>query len=152
MEILQVRNIFTEKSTISNVFVDGLPECYLLEDADRGLSDSMSLEEIKKDKVFGMTCIPYGRYKIVVTKSDRFSRMAGHDVYLPLLLSVKGFDGVRIHPGNKPEDTEGCLLPGTDKDVDFVKNSRTAFLKLNDKINLALKKEDVFITIKKENL
>lgn len=152
MEILSVRNIFTDKSTISNVFVDANPFCYFLEDFDRGLTDSMTIAEINKIKVFGLTSIPYGRYKVIVTKSERFSKMAGKEVYLPLLLNVKGFDGVRIHTGNKPEDTEGCLLPGTDKDVDFVKNSRTAFLKLNDKINLALKNEDVWITIKKENL
>ncbi len=152
MEIIQVRSTFTDKSTISNVSIDGNPECFFLEDVDRGLTDSMTLEEIKKIKVHSVTAIPYGRYKVIVTKSERFSKMAGHDIYLPLLLTVKGYDGVRIHSGNKPEDTEGCLLPGTTPGTNQVLNSKTAFIKLNDKINMALKKEDVYLTIKKENL
>ncbi len=76
--------------------------------------------------------------------------MAGHDVYLPLLLNVEGFEGVRIHTGNRPEDTEGCLLVGTTAGTNQVLNSRTAFLQLNEKINNALKKgEEIWITIKK---
>lgn len=138
MEITQRRKIFTDKSTISAVDVDSLPECYFLEDVVRDI------------KVPGKTAIPYGRYKIVVTKSNRFSGLAGKDIYLPLLLNVPGFEGVRIHSGNRPEDTEGCLLTGTSYGTDMVTNSRTAFLGLNEKINNALKRgEDVFITITK---
>lgn len=150
MEIVSKRKWFTDVSTITEVSVDGVFECFILEDKDRGLDDSMSLDEINKLKVFAKTAIPYGRYKVVVTKSTRFSKAAGKDVYLPLLLNVKGFDGVRIHTGNKPDDTEGCQLPGTTRAVDYVGNSRTAFIKLNEKINEALKKgEDVYITITK---
>jgi hypothetical protein len=150
MEIVSKRTWFTEKSTISEVSIDGKHECFILEDKDRGLDDSMTLEEINKLKKFGITAIPYGRYKVIVTKSERFSKAAGHDVYLPLLLKVKGFEGVRFHSGNKPEDTEGCQLPGTTRAVDFVGNSRTAFIQLNDKINQALKKgEDVYFNVVK---
>lgn len=138
MEITQHRKIFTDKSTISTVDIDGLPECFFLEDAVRDV------------KIPGKTAIPYGRYKIVVTKSNRFSQLAGKDVYLPLLLNVPGFDGVRIHAGNRPEDTEGCLLTGTAYGTNQVMNSRTAFIQLNEKINQVLKAgEDVWITINK---
>lgn len=148
IEITQKRIIFTDKSTISQVYFDGEPECFFLEDTDRGLDDSMTLEQIKKIKIKAVTAIPYGRYKIIVTKSERFSREAGKDVYLPLLLNVKGFDGVRIHSGNKPEHTEGCPLTGTDKALNEVRNSRTAFVKLNDKINNALKAgHEVYLNI-----
>ena len=37
-----------------------------LEDPDRGLTDSMSLEEIQKIKIKGNTCIPYGTYNITL--------------------------------------------------------------------------------------
>ena len=150
MKIEVIRSEFTDKSTISEVFVNGVFECFALEDKDRGLTDIMTLDEINAHKVFAVTAIPYGTYKVIVTKSERFSKMAGHEVYLPLICNVKGFDGVRIHSGNKPEDTEGCLLVGTDKGHDVVKNSRTAFVKLNDKINLALKTEKVSLEIKKK--
>lgn len=152
MEIEVIRNTFTDKSTIGEILIDGVHECFSLEDRDRGLSDNWPIEQINKFKVFGLTCIPYGRYKVIVTKSERFSNMAGHDVYLPFLLNVKGFDGVRIHSGNRPEDTEGCILVGTDKGIDVINNSRTAFVKINDRINQALKNEDVWITIKKSGL
>ena len=129
----------TDKSTISQLTVDGVNECFVCEDKTRLPNEP---------KVFGETAIPIGTYGIIVTKSDRFSKMEGHDIYLPLLLNVPGYEGVRIHPGNKPEDTEGCLLPGTTKGVDSVGNSRTAWIQLNDKINAALKKgEGVTIEI-----
>ncbi len=139
MELIQHRKILSAKSTISELFIDGKHECWILEDP------------VRDNKIPGVTAIPYGRYKIIVTKSERFSRHAGKDVYLPLLLNVPNYEGVRIHTGNKPEDTEGCLLPGTEKGTNQVMNSRTAFIQLNDKINAALKKgEDVYINIVKD--
>ena len=77
-------------------------------------------------KVKGETAIPQGRYAITITHSKRFNKP------LPLLNMVQGFDGIRIHPGNGPDDTEGCLLPGMavqpgDKGV---LESRTAFAKV----------------------
>lgn len=141
MEILQTRKIFTDKSTISTVSLDGLPECFFLEDV------------VREVKIPGVTAIPYGRYKVIVTKSNRFSQLAGKDVYLPLFLKVPGFEGVRIHSGNKPEDTEGCLLPGTQYVTNQVMNSRTAFISLNEKINDALKRgENVWITVTKTGI
>ena len=47
-----------------------------------------------------------GRYTVVVTWSPRFKR------WLPLLVGVKGRDGIRIHAGNCPKDTSGCILVG----------------------------------------
>lgn len=140
MELILERKDLNDKSTIGELSINGVTECFILEDTVRDV------------KIDGKTAIPYGRYKIIVTKSNRFSKMAGHDVYLPLLLNVPNYEGVRIHTGNKPEDTEGCLLPGTEKGTNQVMNSKTAFIKLNDKINLALKTEDVWITIKSNNI
>lgn len=150
LDISLVRDVRHEKSTIGNLSVDGVFECYILEDKDRELDVTMKLEQINKIKVHGETAIPYGRYKIVITRSNRFSLAAGKDVYLPELLAVPGYAGVRIHTGNKPEHTEGCLLPGTVKREDKVENSATAFLTLNEKINAAIKAgKEIWITIKK---
>ena len=150
MDIILKRDTFTSKSTEGEIIIGGLHECYVLEDTDRGLKDTMSIDEINKLKVHGETCIPYGVYKIVVTKSERFSMLRGHDVYLPLLLNVKGYEGIRIHTGNKPADTHGCLLPAKNKLLDYVTESTEAFTKLNDKINQAIKRgEIVTITITK---
>lgn len=149
MKLHLKREKFTDKSTIGSLFINGVFECFILEDKDRGLDSSMTLEEINKLKVYGETCIPYGTYKIVVTKSNRFSQMAGHDVYLPLVTGVKGYEGIRIHKGNKPADTHGCLLPARNKGNDVVSDSTSAFEQLNNKINTALKVEEVTIEITK---
>ena len=115
-----------------------------LEDTDRGLIDTMSLEEIKKIKIKGNTCIPYGTYNVTITYSPRFKKN------LPLLNNVKGFDGIRIHSGNKPQDTEGCLLPGFNKVKGQVIDSRVTTDKLIAQIQQAFNKgEKVTITITK---
>ena len=61
---------------------------------------------IARWKVKGKTAIPYGIYRVAWTHSNRFKRSTLQ------LLGVPGFGGIRIHPGNDAEDTEGCLLPG----------------------------------------
>ena len=109
--------------TISRVFIngvrfgDGKKWCSVLEDTDRGLTQSMSVEEIKKLKVYGQTAIPRGIYEVQITYSPKFKRM------LPILRDVKGFSGIRIHPGNTPSDSLGCLLPGVNDTVGRVSNS-----------------------------
>lgn len=115
----------TKISSISKMFVDGIYECDILEDTVR-LKDDV--------KIFGRTAIPEGRYQIVMTMSTRFKRI------LPLLVEVPGYEGVRIHPGNTPEDTEGCLLPGQEcATKDFVAHSTIEFNQLMVKINKAIK-------------
>lgn len=131
MELKLVRLAFTDKSTISELFVDGKYQCYVLEDRVR-----------EGPKVYGETAIPYGRYEVKVTYSNRFKKD------LPLLLNVPGFEGIRIHPGNSPANTEGCLLPGRTCGPDWVGESRLAFEPLFEKIEQALDNgEDVWITI-----
>lgn len=62
-------------------------------------------------------------------------------------MNVPNFEGVRIHAGNCPEDTEGCILLGQTKDDDFVGHSVAAFEKLFINIQAASVKEKVFIEI-----
>lgn len=97
MEMTLKRVSFLTRGTEGELYIDGKRECFTLEDRYR--------EGIK---VYGQTCIPNGRYQVVITYSNRFRRP------MPLLLKVPGFDGIRIHTGNKPEDTEGCILVGQD--------------------------------------
>lgn len=141
MELKLIRNSRTEKSTIGQLYINGVKECLILEDKDRGLKKSMPIAEIKKLKVDAKTAIPAGRYEVAITYSNRFKK------YLPLLIGVPGYEGVRIHPGNKAEDTEGCLLPGTSQSLDFVSNSRVAFDALFHKMKAVEKKEKIFIEI-----
>jgi hypothetical protein len=142
MELELTRITRTNRSTIGELTVDGNFECFILEDKDRGLQQGMALSELMSAKIKTRTAIPTGRYEIVVNFSDRFQKM------LPLLLDVPAFAGIRIHPGNKDTDTEGCLLPGKTKSSDIVGSSRAAFTALFDKIKGAMQREKVFITVR----
>ena len=144
MELKLERKYRNNSYCIDKLYINGKYFSDVLEDPDRGLTDTMSLEEIKKIKIKGNTCIPYGTYNITITYSPRFKKN------LPLLNNVKGFDGIRIHSGNKPQDTEGCLLPGFNKVKGQVIDSRVTTDKLIAQIQQALNKgEKVTITITK---
>ena len=142
MELELTRSVKTNKSTIGELTVNGVFECFILEDKDRGLRKDMPISELIVMKIKTRTAIPTGRYEIVVSFSDKFQKM------LPLLLDVPAFDGIRIHPGNTDANTEGCLLPGKTKSPDMIGSSRVAFTALFDKIKAALQREKIFITVK----
>lgn len=125
MKILLERDTFTDKSCIGSLSIDGKFECYALEDTDR------KLEEDARRKIYGKTAIPRGEYIVIVDYSNRFGRE------LPKLLNVPGFEGIRIHSGNKPEHSEGCILVGRSRAADFVGQSRLAFEALFAKIERA---------------
>jgi hypothetical protein len=108
-----IRRWFSPRSTIGELLIDDVRQCFTLEDFAR-----------QGPKVFGQTAIPAGRYQVAITESARFKRP------LPLLLDVPGFEGVRIHPGNCAEDTAGCILVGSTTGPDRVNNSRKAFAPL----------------------
>lgn len=135
MKLKLKRKIFTDQSTIGELYVNDKFECYILEDTDRKL-------EAGGKKIPTQTCIPRGTYQIVVTHSMRFGRL------LPLLVKVPLFEGVRIHPGNKPGNTDGCLLPGTTYSKDWVSNSTEAWANLFDKILACHNRaEEMWITV-----
>jgi hypothetical protein len=112
-----VRDTFTDNTTIGKLYVNGEYFCETLEDKDRGLHQDLSVEENTRLKVYGETCIPYGKYKVIVTPSVRLKRT------LPLLVNVEGFQGIRIHKGNNKHHTLGCLILGTTRGVDAVYQS-----------------------------
>ncbi len=120
MKLLLIRKTFTELSTIGSLYIDGIFFCYVIEDKDRGLSQKMSLTEIALRKIWGKTAIPYGTYKVIISRSTRFKRD------LPEILSVKGFEGVRVHRGNTAEDSSGCLIVGNSVGKNSVFNSTVA--------------------------
>ena len=140
MEI-NVKRIFTCKDyTIGRLFIDGVYFCDTLEDCDRGLDQGMTDEEIRRLKIYGKTAIPTGRYRVVLTYSNRFRKV------LPEILNVKGYSGVRIHTGNVPEDTLGCILVGRNTKKGMVTESRKMFAPLLDMMRKA---KDITLTVKR---
>lgn len=110
----------SENCTLGTLYVDGDEQCYTCEDVVREVEG----QPVKEWKIAGETAIPRGTYEVIINHSVRFKRE------LPLLLNVPGFTGVRIHPGNTAEDTEGCILVGEKLGTDAVLESRKAFTEL----------------------
>ena len=90
-------------------------------------------------KIPKKSAIPEGSYRVVVTKSQRFRK------YLPLLVGVPGFEGVRIHSGNTSRDTEGCILVGQNLQVGKVLWSRITLERL---MKLIENEKEIYIIIK----
>ena len=90
-------------------------------------------------KIPRKSAIPEGTYRVVITKSQRFGK------YLPLLVGVPGFEGVRIHSGNTNKDTEGCILVGHNLQVGKVLWSRITLEKL---MKLIENEKEIFLIIK----
>lgn len=139
MKITVKRNVFTEKSTISDVLIDGKFICYALEDKTRGPNEPHPQ---------GATSIPYGEYQVHFRQEggmyfryrDRFKDIRQERGILHLY-NIKdnkydkwyAFPGVLagacvyIHCGNTDADTLGCLLLGNVKETDKVTGSWDAY-------------------------
>lgn len=153
MQLTLERKWKKDTYTIGKLFINGTFFSNTLEDKDRGLTSSMTLEEINKKKIYGQTAIPSGTYEVKLTYSNRFhSRVWGkkYNGKVPELLNVKGFGGVRIHPGNKAADTLGCILVGKNSAVSMVTNSQAYYFKLLDNyiVPAINKGEKILLTIK----
>lgn len=135
MRTIKVKRVARKPSyTIGRIYCDGSRFCDSIEDQDRGLDDSMTLEQIQKVKVYGETAIPTGTYRIILGDSPKFRNRAWFKKYgvVPRVQDVKGFDGVLIHPFNTAEESLGCIGPGENKVVGKVINSTKAYYRLMD--------------------
>lgn len=125
MELFLKRKYYKPGYIIGKLYVEGDVYhktqrylCDTLEPKSGHLTASMKLSEIKRiKKQLGAVAIPPGRYPVLITKSTKFKK------WLPLLVGVPGFSGIRIHAGNCPEDTRGCILPGLNRRKGMVLNS-----------------------------
>lgn len=117
MQLKLIREIYSAQSTIGRLYVNGTFFCFTLEDYCRDSNKDGDLQDPGEKKVFGKTCIPQGEYKVILNQSTRFKKL------LPLLIDVPGFSGIRIHNGNIPDHTEGCILVGSTRAENFVGNS-----------------------------
>tara|TARA_R100001510_G_scaffold14292_2_gene11461 strand:+ start:63 stop:644 length:582 start_codon:yes stop_codon:yes gene_type:complete len=128
-----VRTQFGRDATNGLLFIDGLFECYTLED------------QYQEVKVMHETCIPEGTYDVkfrtVGGFHEKYKKRYGNSHYGMLhLQDVPGFTYILIHAGNTDEHTSGCLIVGeTQQDLDvsedgFIGSSGKAYVKLYNKI------------------
>ena len=120
--LIEVKRLeFKDTHTVGKLYINGVYECFTLEDAVRNGT-----------KIIGKTAIPIGEYKLIVDASVRFKQD------MPHILDVPDFTGVRIHSGNTSADTDGCILLGsTWAGKDFIGNSKIAYKKFFDKLKKA---------------
>lgn len=145
MRLLIDRSWKKDTYTISRLFVDGKRFYEALEDLDRGLKRTDSLEHILNVKVPGETAIPSGTYEItlnVVSTKYRaikwYRDLCGGR--MPRLLNVPGFDGILIHPGSTALDSAGCILCGRNTAKGRLTSSRDTFKALYQKMEEARKR------------
>lgn len=162
MEIKVVRDVLTENSTTGKLFVNGVFECFTLEDKVRTGDEK---------RIKGATAIPYGKYKVTLRKDGTvwgwmqkaLPNIGLQENGIPWIANLEGEkyekwidkEGVLpeqfvlIHDGNYATDTEGCLLVGTERGTDIIKpgTSSQAFAKFYPKLVDAIKNKKESVTI-----
>lgn len=138
MELILTRVCKNKDYTEGRIEIDGTPFCDTLEPTWRDVGWGH-----RGHKVEGRTAIPEGRYPVVITRSPRFGE------WLPLLLHVPLFEGIRIHAGNSVHDTAGCILVGCRQKPGLLLDSRLWVYRLKRKIVEAKARgEGVWIVVK----
>jgi len=111
MKLELKRDVFADTFTLGTLLANGKHLGFTCEDTDRKLEDG-------NEKIYGKTAIPRGKYKVIISYSQRFKKP------MPEVLDVPGFSGVRIHGGNTDADTLGCPLLGSARTGNGVANCK----------------------------
>ena len=133
MKLTVVRTQFGTDATNGLLFIDGLFECYTLEDQYQAV------------KVMHETCIPEGTYDIKFRKTGGFhskysERYKNAHYGMLHIQDVPNFTYILIHTGNTDEHTSGCLIVGeTQQDLEvskdgFIGSSTVAYKKMYAKV------------------
>lgn len=133
MKLTVVRTQMGTDATNGILLIDGVFECYTLEDQYQAV------------KVMHETCIPEGTYDInfrtVGGFHSKYAERYGNAHYGMLhLQDVPNFTYILIHAGNTDEHTSGCLIVGeTQQDLDisddgFIGHSGKAYSKMYNKV------------------
>jgi hypothetical protein len=121
INLLIIRDTFSEFSTLGQLFLNGESFC-----------DTLELPW--KDNQKRISCIPEGEYKVRI----RVARESASRDYVHLLVQdVPNRDYILFHRGNSAKDTRGCILVGQGSQQNIVHNSVLAMdLLMKEIINL----------------
>ena len=135
INLLLIRDTFTEESTVGELFINGERICD-------------TLENPYLDNQRNISCIPEGEYPVRL----RLARESATRDYLHLLIQdVPNRDFILVHRGNFPSQTQGCLLVGLGTQQNVVNNSRLAMdLLIKEILNLG--GTNINLIIKKKRL
>ena len=133
MKLTVVRTQFGTDATNGLLFINGVFECYTLEDQYQAV------------KVMHETCIPEGTYDIEFRKTGGFhakysERYKNAHYGMLHIQDVPNFTYILIHTGNTDEHTSGCLIVGeTQQDLEvskdgFIGSSTVAYKKMYAKV------------------
>ena len=121
INLLIIRDTFTDVSTLGQLFLNGERFC-----------DTLELPW--KDNQRRISCIPEGEYKVRI----RVARESASRDYVHLLVQeVPNRDYILFHRGNSAKDTRGCIVVGQGSQQNIVHNSVLAMdLLMKEIINL----------------
>mgnify|MGYP003672511216 CR=1 FL=1 len=121
VNLLLIRDTFTDESILGELFLNGERFC-----------DTLELPW--RDNERSISCIPAGQYKVRM----RYPRESATRDYLHLLVQeVKDRSYILFHKGNTAKDTRGCILVGQGSQHNKVNNSSLAMeLLMKEIINL----------------
>jgi len=133
VKLTVVRTQFGTDATNGLLFINGIFECYTLEDQYQAV------------KVMHETCIPEGTYDIKFRKTGGFhakytERYKNAHYGMLHIQDVPNFTYILIHTGNTDEHTSGCLIVGeTQQDLEiskdgFIGSSTVAYKKMYAKV------------------
>jgi len=133
VKLTVVRTQFGTDATNGLLFINGIFECYTLEDQYQAV------------KVMHETCIPEGTYDIKFRKTGGFhakytERYKNAHYGMLHIQDVPNFTYILIHTGNTDEHTSGCLIVGeTQQDLEvskdgFIGSSTVAYKKMYSKV------------------
>ena len=130
INLLLIRDTFSDNSTIGELFINGERICDTLENPFINNKRNIS-------------CIPEGEYKVRL----RLPRESATREYLHLLVQdVPNRDWILFHRGNTSKDTSGCILVGLSTKKDVVYNSTLAMdLLIKEIINLGAENINLII-------
>ena len=130
INLLIIRDTFTEESTIGELFLNGERMC-----------DTLENPNINNER--NISCMPEGVYKVRL----RLARESATRDHLHLLVQdVPNRDWILFHRGNSAKDTSGCILVGLGSQQDFVQNSTLAMdLLMKEILNLGGTKINLII-------
>ena len=87
---------YQKNHTKSIIFLDGQFICFGMEPENKVNNQVPGQRDL----------IPEGAYQLILSMSPKFKKL------LPEVINVPFNTGIRIHAGNHPSETSGCLLVG----------------------------------------